>query len=917
MPYSQEYINKLNEIFVHLHVHSEYSNIRILDSINKIEDMITYVNKLGNLAMAITDHECLSSHVKFLNTVEKLKSKEKIHKDFKPILGNEIYLVDEETMYEEMKEQGKTQFYHFLILAKDNIGHEQIRKLSTKAWKRMFNYKGIERVPTFYTDIEEIINECRGHLIASSACFLKGTDVLTQEGIKNIEDIKPNDLVFTHTGSWEKVNYPTTREYNGNIHTIQSSGGTLPIQSTENHKFLVLTNEDFKNYVKFTRGEQYENLLANKAIPKKYQQHFKRNSMNYIPKWVEAKDLKIGDFLLTPINDTINDIIELDYTHISKIKKGKYDRNSKELKKYTFEVNDSFLELLGLFCAEGHLGTHSNSVNWTFHTEEKDLHQKVIDFLNKYSNQKIYSRKKSKSLGHDICVIDKNLYAVFNDIFKHCSHNYNKKTPDFVKLLPPDKQMYFIKGLFLGDGYYQHRTDKRNIESDRIIFATTSKQLAYETVEILMRNNINPLMNIRKEHMGRDGVFHRESYEISINGKTAKAIYNFIWNDEPLIILPTELKGKDISFTWNGIKYMKNKIIKNTYEYRNTSVHCLNVDIDNSFLANGVIVHNCLGGRLPNLILNLLQEENEEKQEQIKDEIDYFINWCLDLFGEDFYIEIQPSLQQEQIDFNKMAVKIAKAYGIKWIITTDAHYLKEEDRSIHKSFLTSEDDENNNREIDDFYSTTYFFTVEKIFINMDYLDPEDIKRGILNTKEISDKVEGYNFKHKQIIPKIKLPNESNWYKNEKLYQYAIDYPNIINMINSNEIYDRYLISLIFKGISNRIKKEDYKETFERIDVECKEIMGSSKAKDEPLSSYFITMEKNIEIIWEEAKSIVAPGRGSAGGFIIDYLIGITQINPLKQGIEMPHWRFISAERPDYPKRYWGLMVNLIRGCAVI
>ena len=46
------------------------------DSINKIEDMITYVNKLGNLAMAITDHECLSSHVKFLNTVEKLKSKD-------------------------------------------------------------------------------------------------------------------------------------------------------------------------------------------------------------------------------------------------------------------------------------------------------------------------------------------------------------------------------------------------------------------------------------------------------------------------------------------------------------------------------------------------------------------------------------------------------------------------------------------------------------------------------------------------------------------------------------------------------------------------------------------------------------------------------------------------------------------------
>ena len=493
LPFSIEYINKLNEIFVHLHVHSEYSNIRILDSINKIEDMILYVNSLGNPAMALTDHECLSGSVKFLNAVKELKFKEKIHKDFKPILGNEIYLVDEETMHQEIDELGRTQFYHFLILAKDNEGHEQLRRLSTKAWERMFSYKGIERVPTFYNDIESIVNENKGHLIVSSAC---------------------------------------------------------------------------------------------------------------------------------------------------------------------------------------------------------------------------------------------------------------------------------------------------------------------------------------------------------------------------------------------------------------------------------------LGGKLPNLILNLLQEENEGIKEQIKDEIDYFINWCLDIFDDDFYIELQPSLQQEQIDFNVMAIKIAKAYNLKWIITTDAHYLREEDREVHKAFLTSEDDENNNREVDMFYSTTHFFTVNEMFENMHYLEAEDIEKGILNTKEIADKIIGYNLEHKQIIPKIKLPKESEWYKNKGLYTYSMDYQNIVAMINSKETYDRYLISLIFQGINNKIEECDYKETFERIDIECKEIIGSSKAKDEPLSSYFITMEKNIDIIWEEAGSIVAPGRGSAGGFIIDYLIGITQINPLRQGIEMPHWRFISASRPDYPKQYWGLMVNLVRGCAV-
>lgn len=171
MPYSIEYIEKLQKLFVHLHVHSEYSNIRILDSINKIEDMVLYVASLGQNSLALTDHECLSGHVKFLSIVEELKKENKINKDFKPILGNEVYLVDENQMNTEMKELGHTQFYHFLLLAKDNEGHEQLRKLSTRAWKRMFNYKGIDRVPTFYSDIESIVGANPGHIVVSNACL--------------------------------------------------------------------------------------------------------------------------------------------------------------------------------------------------------------------------------------------------------------------------------------------------------------------------------------------------------------------------------------------------------------------------------------------------------------------------------------------------------------------------------------------------------------------------------------------------------------------------------------------------------------------------------------------------------------------------------------------------------------------------
>ena len=52
----------------------------------------------------------------------------------------------------------------------------------------------------------------------------------------------------------------------------------------------------------------------------------------------------------------------------------------------------------------------------------------------------------------------------------------------------------------------------------------------------------------------------------------------------------------------------------------------------------------------------------------------------------------------------------------------------------------------------------------------------------------------------------------------------------------------------------------------------------------------------MDVIWEE--SFVGVGRGSAVCWVINYLLGITDINPLKQPIEMQHWRFASKERPD-------------------
>jgi DNA polymerase III subunit alpha len=152
-----------------LHNHSDYSNIRGLDSTNSLDKLLYTSIEKGIKGVALTDHETLSGHIKWIELVSKLKKENKIPQDFKAILGNEIYLCRDNlnlTNYQK----GKDGFWHFILLALDTEGHKQLRELSSRAWEHSFK-QFIERVPTYYSDIEEIIGNNKGHIIATTACL--------------------------------------------------------------------------------------------------------------------------------------------------------------------------------------------------------------------------------------------------------------------------------------------------------------------------------------------------------------------------------------------------------------------------------------------------------------------------------------------------------------------------------------------------------------------------------------------------------------------------------------------------------------------------------------------------------------------------------------------------------------------------
>lgn len=151
--------------FFNGHTHDEYSNITTgLDSLNKLPDLVARAKELGLMGMAITNHDNLSEAID-INRMQK-----KLHKENDPFvlaIGDEIYLVSGYDPTDGKKER----YYHFILIAKDKIGYDALVRFSSAAWYRSTVKNGKRRVPTLMKDIEDLMQDAKGHIIATSACL--------------------------------------------------------------------------------------------------------------------------------------------------------------------------------------------------------------------------------------------------------------------------------------------------------------------------------------------------------------------------------------------------------------------------------------------------------------------------------------------------------------------------------------------------------------------------------------------------------------------------------------------------------------------------------------------------------------------------------------------------------------------------
>jgi len=297
----------------------------------------------------------------------------------------------------------------------------------------------------------------------------------------------------------------------------------------------------------------------------------------------------------------------------------------------------------------------------------------------------------------------------------------------------------------------------------------------------------------------------------------------------------------------------------------------------------------CIGGELSATILELEKARQTGDQDgslKYKQKIIDFVLWCKQVFGDDFYFEVAPGASRDQIIVNKKIIELSVVFDVKVVIGSDAHYLTKEDRYVHEAYLNSKGGE---RETAQFYEYAYLQTEEDIIKNLTPSIVDNYEQMCKNSMEIWNKIEFYDLTHPQVIPSVEVKD----YHKTSMLSASEKYPIINEMLSSDDKYERYWANECI----NKLKEKDlYEEVYlSRLEEEArvKKIIGEKLGTN--MFSYPITLAHYVDMFWE-CGSMVGAGRGSSCSGLNHYLLGITQLDPIKWGL--PFWRYLNEDRTE-------------------
>ncbi len=335
----------------------------------------------------------------------------------------------------------------------------------------------------------------------------------------------------------------------------------------------------------------------------------------------------------------------------------------------------------------------------------------------------------------------------------------------------------------------------------------------------------------------------------------------------------------------------------------------------------------CLGGELPQLIMQGKQDEAEKSAQ-----------WFKSIFGDDYYIEIQrhqtdkvrgnQETYQHQMIVNPILMDIARRNNIKIICTNDAHFVEEEHADAHELLVmlnTGRTIEDINKDFNDETDDNMAYTKQEWLKTPEEMAAifSDVPEALANTQEIVNKVEVYNIDSGAIMPKFPIPEdfgtEEQWrekYTEQDLFneftrnekgEVVLTQEEAESKINALGGYDKiyrikfeadYLNKLTWEGARQRYGEKVDAQTPEGEALRERINFELHVMKTMGFPGYFLIVYDYIRAAREELNVSVGPGRGSAAGSVVAYCLHITDVDPIPYDLLFE--RFLNPDRISLP-----------------
>lgn len=388
---------------------------------------------------------------------------------------------------------------------------------------------------------------------------------------------------------------------------------------------------------------------------------------------------------------------------------------------------------------------------------------------------------------------------------------------------------------------------------------------AVEFYELAEHAGINPLIGCE---------FYVNTGDIHVHDSNNNPLYH-------LILIAKDNKGyknliKLVSTAWCEGFYYKPRI---------------NFELLKEYHEGLICASACLGGEV---LQHLLKNEYDQAKEVAKR--------YQDLFGDDYYIELQDHNMEEQKRTNPDLMKIAKELGIKMIITNDSHYLRKEDADAQDTLLCLQTNANKDDEKRFHFPNNEFYVKSKEEMRQafSWMDDATFEECCANTEEVANKCNVEIELHNAPLPHYDVPEEFIFTSDDvdpkiierlKKKNKTENTADVLEEAKYIQGIENYLEHIVFEGLKKRYGDPPPEDIIKRAKYELGVINHMGFPAYFMITWDFIHFAKTHDIP-------VGPGRGSAAGSVVAYALEITDIDPIYHKLLFE--RFLNPERFTMP-----------------